>query len=75
MYGYFLPIIPFPLLGHNKQIAYGLTMFENDDIDFYKEKNDPENSNIYQIPDGYATYKNTTKLIKVKRSKRPAIQL
>ena len=69
MYGYFLPIIPFPLLGHNKQIAYGLTMFENDDIDFYKEKNDPENSNIYQIPDGYATYKNTTKLIKVKGQK------
>jgi hypothetical protein len=29
---------PFPLLGHNRDYAYGLTMFENDDIDFYREE-------------------------------------
>ena len=69
IYGYFLPIIPFPLLGHNNHIAYGLTMFENDDIDFYKEINDPENLNKYQTPDGYASYENTTKIIKVKDQK------
>jgi penicillin amidase len=27
-----------PLLGHNRDYAYGLTMFENDDIDFYRER-------------------------------------
>jgi penicillin amidase len=32
---------PFPLLGHNRDYAYGLTMFENDDIDFYREENSP----------------------------------
>ena len=69
IYGYFLPIIPFPLLGHNNHIAYGLTMFENDDIDFYKEINDPENLNKYQTPYGYASYENTTKIIKVKDQK------
>ena len=69
IYGYFLPIIPFPLLGHNKHIAYGLTMFENDDIDFYKEVNNLENSNKYQTPNGYASYENTTKIIKVKDQK------
>jgi len=37
MYGYHLAGTPFPLLGHNRNIAYGMTMFENDDIDFYWE--------------------------------------
>ena len=69
IYGYFLPIIPFPLLGHNKHIAYGLTMFENDDIDFYKEVNNLEKSNKYQTPNGYASYENTIKIIKVKDQK------
>lgn len=37
LYGFNLGLTPFPLLGHNREYAYGLTMFENDDIDFYKE--------------------------------------
>lgn len=53
IYGYHLAGTPFPMLGHNRKIAYGMTMFENDDIDFYwEEKN--------------ATIKEATKTIKVK---------
>ncbi|MDZ7615250.1 MAG: penicillin acylase family protein [Flavobacteriaceae bacterium] len=37
MYGFNLALTPFPLLGHNRKYAYGLTMFQNDDIDFYLE--------------------------------------
>ena len=37
MYGFHLALCPFPLLGHNRQYAYGMTMLENDDIDFYQE--------------------------------------
>ncbi len=37
MYGYHLAGTPFPMLGHNRKMAYGMTMFENDDIDFYWE--------------------------------------
>jgi penicillin amidase len=37
MYGFHLALSPFPLLGHNYDFAYGMTMFENDDIDFYAE--------------------------------------
>ena len=70
---YFLPIIPFPLLGHNKLIAYGLTMFENDDIDFYKEVNNLENSNKYQTPNGYASYEKHHKNHQSKQIKRSAI--
>lgn len=66
LYGYHLAGIPFPLLGHNRNYAYGLTMFENDDIDFYKEENDPADSTKYKTPDGFETYKTVTKTIKVK---------
>ena len=40
MYGFNLALSPFPLLGHNYDYAYGLTMLENDDIDFYAESED-----------------------------------
>ena len=34
MYGYHLGGVPFPLLSHNKHRANGMTMFQNDDLDF-----------------------------------------
>jgi len=37
MYGFHLALCPFPVLGHNYDYAYGITMFENDDIDFFDE--------------------------------------
>jgi len=66
LYGYHLAGIPFPLLGHNRNYAYGLTMFENDDIDFYKEENHPTDSTKYKTPNGFETYNTVTKTIKVK---------
>ncbi len=68
LYGCYLAGTPYPLLGHNRDYAYGLTMFENDDIDLYEEQNNPANANEYKTPDGYATYKVRTKTIKVKDS-------
>lgn len=66
LYGYHLAGVPFPLLGHNRTYAYGLTMFENDDIDFYKEENHPTDATQYKTPTGFEKYKTTTKTIKVK---------
>ncbi len=66
MYGFNLALTPFPLLGHNKNYAYGLTMFENDDVDFYYEKNNLNNSLEYKTPNGFQQYKLIDKLIKVK---------
>jgi len=37
MYGFHLALSPFPVLGHNHDIAVGITMFENDDVDFFEE--------------------------------------
>jgi penicillin amidase len=36
-YGHHVAGIPFALLGNNRRCAWGLTMFENDDTDFYRE--------------------------------------
>lgn len=66
MYGYYIAGVAFPLLGHNRNYAYGLTMFENDDIDFYQEENHPTDTNQYKTPDGFSTYKSAQKTIKVK---------
>ena len=44
-YGYYLAGVPFPVMGHNEYHAVGMTMFENDDIDLYIEKPNPDNPN------------------------------
>ncbi len=36
-YGYHLPLIPIPLISHNEDRAWSLTMFANDDVDLYRE--------------------------------------
>ena len=66
MYGYNLALTPFPLLGHNRKYAYGLTMFANDDIDFYFEEDNPENELQYKTLNGLKDYEIHKKNIKVK---------
>jgi len=68
LYGCYLAGTPFPLLGHNREYAYGLTMFENDDVDFYQEENNPKNKNEYQTISGFKKYIIRKKTIKVKDS-------
>ena len=69
MYGFHLALTPFPLLGHNKEYAYGLTMFENDDIDFYIEENNTENSEEYKTERGFLKYDLVEKKLKIKDEK------
>lgn len=68
IYGYYLAGTPFPLLGHNHNYAYGLTMFENDDLDLFQEEENPENANQYKTIDGYKDFTVIKKIIKVKDS-------
>ena len=67
-YGYHMAGIPFPILGHDRTLAYGVTMFENDDIDFYYEENHPSDSTKYKTKDGWESYEVITKNILVKDS-------
>ncbi|TRX30606.1 penicillin acylase family protein [Flavobacterium sp. ZT3R18] len=68
LYGCYLAGTPFPLLGHNREYAYGLTMFENDDVDFYQEENNPNENNQYKSKEGFRKYTIRKKTIKVKDS-------
>uniref|UniRef100_UPI0035940F57 penicillin acylase family protein n=1 Tax=Pricia sp. TaxID=2268138 RepID=UPI0035940F57 len=67
-YGYHLAGVPFPLLGHDRNLAYGMTMFENDDVDFYFEETHPTDTTKYKTDKGWADYEVVTKTIKVKDS-------
>ena len=68
IYGYYLAGTPFPLLGHNRKYAYGLTMFENDDLDLFQEQQNSNNANQYKTSFGYKNYTIRQKTIKVKDS-------
>jgi len=68
IYGYYLAGTPFPLLGHNRDYAYGLTMFENDDLDLFQEENNPNNESQYKTIDGFKNYNIRKKIIKIKDS-------
>ena len=65
-YGNYLGGIPFAVTGHSDFSAIGLTMFENDDIDFYVEQLNPENSNQVKFKDQWENMKTRTEIIKVK---------
>ena len=75
LYGCYLAGTPFPLLGHNREYAYGLTMFENDDIDLYQEENNPYDANKYKTPSGFSSYETRKKIIKVKDSTNVVLNL
>jgi penicillin amidase len=68
IYGYYIAGTPFPLLGHNHNYAYGLTMFENDDVDFFEEEENPNDDKQYKTLDGFKNYTYQQKTIKVKDS-------
>ncbi|MGP1993624.1 penicillin acylase family protein [Zobellia laminariae] len=67
-YGYHLAGVPYPLLGHNRKLAYGMTMFENDDVDFYYEKTHPTDTRKYRSGDEWKDYEIIARTIKVKDS-------
>ena len=45
--------IPMPIIGQNEKIAWGLTNSMVDDMDFFIESINPENSNQYLYNDSY----------------------
>ncbi|PRX54696.1 penicillin acylase family protein [Flagellimonas meridianipacifica] len=65
-YGYHLAGVPFPLLGHDRNLAYGLTMFQNDDLDFYVEETNASDSTLYKTEKGWEKYEIVKKTILVK---------
>jgi penicillin amidase len=66
IYGHHIAAVPVALLGHNRQMGWGLTMFKNDDIDFFREKANPDNPNQVWFKDHWEDLIITTETIAVK---------
>jgi penicillin amidase len=66
VYGNYLCGVPIPLVGHNDFCGWGLTMFENDDMDLYLEKVDSLDKNRYIYKDSSIEFASRKELIKVK---------
>ena len=75
IYGHHLALIPFAFLGHNRDIAWGLTMFLNDDIDLFKETINPENANQYWAIDHWQEFELVEETIKVKDAEEVHLSL
>jgi penicillin G amidase len=65
-YGNHLAGVPFGLVGHSKRHSIGLTMFENDDQDFFMEKINPNNPDEIIIGDAVSPISTRKALIQVK---------
>lgn len=75
MYGNYLAGVPFALLGHNRHSAWGLTMFENDDLDMFREKLNPDNPDQVWFKDHWEDLEIVNDKIKVKDSEDVDFQL
>lgn len=74
-YGYHIPGAPFPLLMHSDRQATGLTMFENDDMDFYIEEIHSEDSTKYMHRGEWKDIEAQEEIVKVKGSDDYKFQL
>lgn len=65
-YGHHMAGIPFGLLGQNSFCGWGITMFENDDLDFYYESTDETRPNQVKRANGWEEIETVSEVIKVK---------
>ncbi|WP_026952354.1 penicillin acylase family protein [Algoriphagus mannitolivorans] len=65
-YGNHLAGVPFGLVGHSRRHSIGLTMFENDDQDFFEEKLNPSNPNEILIGDTTSPISSRKETIQIK---------
>jgi penicillin amidase len=60
------PGVPFHVLGHNGQIAWGMTTTGADTLDLVVEKLSPGNHALYQTPDGPRPFATRLEIIRVR---------
>lgn len=66
LYGHYLSGNPLALLGLSRKTAWTLTMFQNDDVDFFLEKSNPANKNQVWSDGKWVNLISETQIIKVK---------
>ncbi len=65
-HGLHLAGLPFGVIGNNNEMAVGLTMFENDDLDFYIERAKPDEPNLVWVNDQWKAMDSRQERIRVK---------
>lgn len=66
LYGYHHALIPSAMLGHNRDFAWSLTMFQNDDLDLIAERVNPDNANQVWYQGNWVDLEQRTETIQVK---------
>jgi penicillin amidase len=74
-YGHHIAGIPFGMLGNNRFCGWGITMFENDDVDFFKEIPNPENPNQVKFKTEWEDLKSRTEVIHVKQKEDVTLEV
>jgi penicillin amidase len=69
--GMTLPGVPNVIAGHNKAVAWGFTNVMLDDVDFFIERIDPNDSTRYLTPAGPRRFETITESLRVKGRERP----
>ena len=75
VYGHFLAGLPFPLLGQTRHHAWGLTMLMNDEIDFYRERVNPDDPGQVRVGDRWKNLTVHEEVIKVRGKEDRLIRL
>ncbi len=65
-YGNYLAGVPFGVIGHSRDLGWGLTIFPFDGIDLYREKTNPDNQNQVWENDKWVDMEVQPEVIKVK---------
>lgn len=66
MYGYHQALIPSAMLGHTRDFAWSLTMFQNDDLDLIAERVSPDNPNQVWYQGSWVDLQQRNETIRVK---------
>ena len=66
LYGHHQALNPFAMLGHNQQMGWSLTMFQNDDLDLIAEKINPDNPQQVWYQGKWVDLETREELIQVK---------
>lgn len=74
-YGNHLAGYPMAFIGHNRFAAVGITMFENDDVDFFVERLNPENPNEVWAVDHWETMERRQEIIHIKDAESDTLEV
>ena len=75
LYGHHQALNPVASLGHNREFAWSITMFQNDDLDLIAEKTNPDNPNQVWYRGEWVELQSRTEQITVKDAEPVSLTL